>query len=565
MSQPRIAPIVLTGFMGAGKTSVGKVIAARLGREFVDMDAAIQAAEGMTISEIFKVHGEAYFRARETEWCARLAQSENHVIATGGGAMVNPNNRAHFKDALVVCLDAEPDEIYNRLKDQQDRPLLQSPNPRQRIVELMNARRDAYAQVEWHLNTNGKTVEQVADEIVGLLQPRKIAVSAPDSVCPIFVGAGLLGQVGRLINLTTDTFSPHCAIITNPRVRKLHAAPVIASLRARNFEPHLIEIPDSEKYKTLDSVRMIYDQLIDAHLDRHSIVFALGGGVIGDIAGFAAATYLRGVPFVQMPTTLLAMVDASIGGKAAVDHPRGKNLVGAFKQPFAVIADTDALATLREEELHSGMAEVVKHGIIEDVGLFEMLERDPNSSPVPAEGRRSWIARAMQVKINIVARDPLEQDERGKLNLGHTFAHAFELLSDYELQHGEAVAMGLVCAGRLAVRQNLCDAETATRIENLLRALDLPTRIPRHMTTDAIMAAMATDKKRVASRLRFVLPRAIGDVVIVDDVTQDEISAVIEDLREVGGARVALRSAPSNHEGTLMDNAVATFAEWTCN
>lgn len=532
MSQQKAVPIVLTGFMGAGKTSVGKAIAERLGREFVDMDVAIEAAEGMTIRQIFETHGEAYFRARETEWCARLAEAGNHVVATGGGAMVNPNNRAFFKDAFVVCLDAPPDEIYNRLKDQQDRPLLQSPNPRQRIVELMNARREAYSQVEWHLDTLGKSVEHVADEIVGLLQPRKISVSAPDSVCPIFVGAGLLGQVGRLMNLTTDSFSPRCAIITNPRVGKLHAAPVVASLSARNFEPHIIEIPDSEKFKTLDSVRLIYDKLIDAQLDRQSLIFALGGGVIGDIAGFAAATYLRGVSFVQMPTTLLAMVDASIGGKVAVDHPRGKNLVGAFKQPFAVIADTDALATLREEELNSGMAEVVKHGIIEDIGLFEMLERDPNSSPVPAEGRRSWIARAMQVKLNIVARDPLEQGERGKLNLGHTFGHAFELLSNFELQHGEAVAIGLVCAARLAVRQNICSVQTAARIENLLGALDLPTRIPREMSTEAVISAMQTDKKRVASRLRFVLPRALGDVVIVEDVPPASVARVIEEIRE---------------------------------
>ncbi|MEW5721456.1 MAG: 3-dehydroquinate synthase family protein, partial [Chloroflexota bacterium] len=256
-------------------------------------------------------------------------------------------------------------------------------------------------------------------------------------------------------------------------------------------------------------------------------------GVIGDLAGYAAATYLRGVSFVQMPTTLLAMVDASIGGKVAVDHPRGKNLVGAFKHPHAVIADTDALATLAPEDFRSGMAEVVKHGIIEDVGLFERLETE---SPVGiGDWRldvRSWIARAMQVKINVVARDPLEQGERGKLNLGHTFGHAFELLSQYELQHGEAVAIGLVCAAQLAERRGLGTAGLAVRIENLLRAIGLPTRVPRGMAVDAILAAMATDKKRVAARLRFVLPRALGDVVIVDDVTREEIIAVLEQAAE---------------------------------
>ncbi|MBI4787951.1 MAG: 3-dehydroquinate synthase [Chloroflexi bacterium] len=523
-------PLVLTGFMGTGKTSVGQVVAEKLGREFVDMDVLIQAEEGMTVSKIFETRGEAYFRAREADLCGRLAERENPVISTGGGTLVNPQNRTQFGEALVVCLDAEPDDILDRLNGARDRPLLKSPNPRQRIIELLDARREAYAQIEWHLNTTGKTVEQVADEIVGLLQPRKIAVTAPDSVCPIFVGSGLLGRVGKLINLTTDTFSPYCAIITNPRVSELHAQPVVESLRERGFAPRVIEIPDSEQYKTLDSVSRIYDQLIDARLDRQSIIFALGGGVIGDIAGFAAATFLRGVSFVQLPTTLLAMVDASLGGKVAVDHPRGKNLVGAFKQPHAVIADTNALTTLPAAELHSGMAEVVKHAVIDDAGLFEMLEQNPHPDPI-TRSKRSWVARAMQVKINIVARDPLEQGERAKLNLGHTFGHAFELLSNYGMQHGEAVAIGMVCATRLAARRDLCDTHLVTRIEKLLSAIGLPTRVPREMAADAIWSAMATDKKRVGSRLRFILPRALGDVVIVDDVTREEVVSVIDELQ----------------------------------
>lgn len=520
-------PLVLTGFMGTGKTSVGQVVAEKLGREFVDMDQVIAAREGMPISKIFEMRGEGYFRAREAELCAQLAQRENVVIATGGGALVNPQNRAHFQDAFVICLDATPDEIYNRLRGANDRPLLAAPKPRQRIIELLAARRDAYAQIEWHLETTGKTIEQVAEEIVTLLKPRKINVTAPDIVCPIFVGAGLIARVGKLMNLTTDFFSPFCAVVTNPTVRQLHAAPVIDSLHARGFEPRIIEIPDSEVFKTLDSVHLIYDQLIDAQLDRHSIIFALGGGVIGDLAGYAAATYLRGVSFVQMPTTLLAMVDASIGGKVAVDHPRGKNLIGAFKHPHAVIADTDTLATLAPEDLRSGMAEVVKHGIIEDAGLFEILEAGDWNLDV-----RKWIARAMQVKINIVARDPLEQGERAKLNLGHTFGHAFELLSNYALQHGEAVAIGLVCAARLAERRGLCAVDLPARIENLLHAIGLPTRVPREMSTDAILAVMAVDKKRLAARGRFVLPRALGDVIVTDDVDQQDIVAVIEETRE---------------------------------
>jgi 3-dehydroquinate synthase len=522
---------VITGFMGAGKTSAGKVVAERLGRDFVDMDRAIEEGEGMTVSKIFEAKGEPYFRARETEWCAKLAARDNLVVSTGGGVFVNPANREHFKDALVVCLDADSREIYNRLKEEGNRPLLKVADPYQRIVELMEARSSAYTHVEWHLNTNGRTVEQVADEIVGLLSPRKISFSAPDSVCPIFVGAGLLGRAGRLMDLTTGDFSPRCAIVSSPRVADLHAFAVVESLRSRGFESELILIPDSEKNKSLEAVRTVYDRLIEARLDRRSIVFALGGGVVGDVAGFSAATYLRGVPFVQMPTTLLGMVDASIGGKVAVDHPLGMNLIGAFKLPFAVIADTDALATLPGEELHSGMAEVVKHGIIGDAGLFGLLEADPASSPVPVPGRRSWIVRAMQVKIDIVARDPLEQGERGKLNLGHTFGHAIEQLSNYALQHGEAVAIGLVCAARLAERTGRCDAVTAGRIEALLRALGLPILIPAGMSTNAVLEGMVKDKKRVGARQRFVLPRTIGEVEFADDVGEDDLRAVLEGAR----------------------------------
>ncbi len=443
--------VVVTGFMGTGKTTVGKLVAEKLGREFVDMDTVIQAREGISVRAIFETRGEEYFRARESELCRELGARQNLVIATGGGALVEPRNRAAFDGALVVCLDTATDEILARLKHAQDRPLLASQDPRARIEELRNARRAAYAQIEYHIDTGGKSAEQVTEQIITLYQVQKISVPTPEGAYSIFIGAGLLARIGTLIT-AGGGFSANCVIITNPRVGSLHVARVVESLRAAGFEPRVIEIPDGEKYKTLETVRAIYDQLIDARLDRRSIIFALGGGVVGDIAGFAAATFLRGVPFVQLPTTLLAMVDASIGGKVAVDHPRGKNLIGAFKQPHAIIADTDTLVTLPDAELRAGMAEVVKHAVIGDAGLFEVLEigdwRLESSNWRLVIG--DWIARAIRVKVDIVARDPFEQGERAKLNLGHTFGHALEKLSNYELRHGDAVAIGLVCAARLA-------------------------------------------------------------------------------------------------------------------
>ncbi|MBI5030621.1 MAG: 3-dehydroquinate synthase [Chloroflexi bacterium] len=356
----------------------------------------------------------------------------------------------------------------------------------------------------------------------------QIIVQTPDGAYPIFVGTSLLTQVGKLVsNLESANFSKRCAIVTNRRVGALHAARVINSLCGNNFEPYTIEIPDGEKFKTLDTLRAIYDQLIEAQLDRQSVIFALGGGVIGDMTGFAAATFLRGVEFVQLPTTLLAMVDASIGGKVAVDHPRGKNLIGAFKQPLAVISDTDMLATLPEAEFRSGMAEVVKHGIIGDAELFWKLEVGSWKLEVG-----DWLPRAIRVKVEIVERDPLEKGERAKLNLGHTFGHAFEKLSNYEMRHGDGVSLGMVCAARLAAQRKICDESFVVRIENLLRAIGLPTRIPNDMTTDAIIDAMTTDKKRVEDHIVFLLPQALGAVEIVDNVTREEIVAVIQATRD---------------------------------
>ena len=526
----RNSSLVITGFMATGKTSVARIVAEKLGRKFVDIDALIKSREGMSVRAIFETRGEAYFRAREAEACAELAARANLVIATGGGALVDPRNRAVFRNACVVCLDATPDAILARLapRGAQDRPLLASADPRARIEELLRARREAYAQIAHHVDATGKTINQVAEEILELFQMQKIVVASPEGDYPILVGSGLCARVGALISElgSTENFSTRCAIITNPRVRELHAARVVESLRASGFEPRVIDIPDGERFKTLDTVRSIYDQLIDAQLDRRSVICALGGGVVGDLAGFAAATYLRGVPFVQLPTTLLAMVDASIGGKVAVDHPRGKNLIGAFKPPRAVIADTDALATLPDVELRAGMAEVVKHAIIGDAELFERLEHRDWRLEIG-----DWIARAVQVKVVIVARDPYEQGERAKLNLGHTFAHAFETLSNYELRHGDAVALGLVCAARLAARREMCPANLAAQIANLLHAIGLPTRVPREMSARAILDAMATDKKRVDARLRFVLPRELEDVVIADNVASEEIVAVVEEAQ----------------------------------
>ncbi len=550
--------LVLTGFMGTGKTSVGRLAARRLNREFVDMDQVLAAREGASVAQIFSREGEAYFRARERELCAELAARDGLVIATGGGALVDPVNRARFADATVICLDASADEILRRLNGAEDRPLLNSkfqiPNyelrvtnyefpssgRHERIEELLTARREAYAKIPLHVDTTGRAIEEVASQVLeqfaarggaeraagqNTAQPQArsvpLQVRTPDGSYPIWLDRGVLGRIGEI--LPRAEFAGRCAVVTNPTVGKLYAARVADSFRAAGFDPVVVEIPDGEEHKNLDTLRDLYDRFVGARLERSSMVLALGGGVVGDIAGVAAATFMRGVPFVQVPTTLLAMVDASIGGKVAVDHPSGKNLIGAFKFPHAVIADPEVLATLPVQERRAGLAEVVKHAIVGDAALFDELAH--------GEVNADLIARAMRVKIDLVERDPFEANVRAHLNLGHTFGHALEKLSGYRLRHGYAVAIGLAVAARLAARTGRCSSGTRDRIIDLLEIKSLPTRTPHEFDAAQILEAMGADKKIREGKLRLILPRAIGEVEIADAerVPRAEIVAALEE------------------------------------
>lgn len=344
-----------------------------------------------------------------------------------------------------------------------------------------------------------------------------IDVASPQGIYRIHLGAGALAETGRL--LKEADLAGRCAVVTNPTVGPHHAEPVLAGLRRAGFRPTLCTIPDGEQYKTLATVVSLYDQFVAAGLDRRSPVIALGGGVLGDTAGFAAATYLRGVPFVQIPTSLLAMVDASVGGKVGVDLPQGKNLVGAFKQPELVIVDPDVLRSLPAVEFRAGLAEVVKHAIIASPPLFAALESGQFTLP--------WMLHeAIRVKVAVVEEDPFEKGRRMVLNLGHTFAHAFERLSDYRLRHGEAVAMGLACAVRLAVALGHCPVASGQSMLNLLEHLELPTTPPPFPPAE-VWAAMGTDKKRQGQTVRFVLPRDIGHVDVFDDVARHAVESVL--------------------------------------
>ncbi len=524
--------IVLTGFMGVGKTAVGREVARRLEREFIDMDALIEARTGMSIPDIFEQYGEAAFREMEREVLGALARQQGLVIATGGGALIPLENRVLMtRSSLVICLRADIDTLLARLQGDTSRPLLAGQDPRGQMERLLAQRARAYEEIPYQIDTTGRSVDQVADEIIRLAQQHpshylRMPVAAPHGQdYPILLGAGLLTQVPRL--LREQEITGDVVVVSDTQVAPHWSFPLVDAFAQAGVSAQLVTLPAGEAHKNLDSIRRLYQAFLRAGLDRSGVVLALGGGVIGDMAGFAAATYLRGIRFVQIPTTLLAMVDASVGGKTGVDLPEGKNLVGAFKQPEMVIIDPDVLSTLPPATFRQGLAEVIKHGIIGDPELFRQLE---GAGPASLE---SLIARALRVKIDIVERDPFEAGERAYLNLGHTFAHAIERVSQYAIPHGDAVALGLIAAGRLAAQRGLCTPETARRIEAVVERLGLPTTLTGY-DPQAILQAMSTDKKRRGKRLRFVLPRSIGDVGLFDDVSSDEVLMAVESLAKEG-------------------------------
>ncbi len=343
----------------------------------------------------------------------------------------------------------------------------------------------------------------------------KIIVELNNRSYPIEIKRGLISEAGE--RLKSLGFSGKCAIISNPLVYSLYGEGLHESLCLGGFEPLLITVPDGEQYKSLTELKKIYDVLVENRFERGSPIIALGGGVIGDIAGFAAATYLRGVPFVQVPTTLLAEVDSSVGGKTAVNHIGGKNLIGSFYQPRCVLIDPDTLKTLEERDIKTGLAEVVKYGVILDKEFFKFLEQNAAGLLALKDVIIKAISRSCAIKAEVVSADEFETSgKRAVLNLGHTFGHAIESIAGYGVyRHGEAVAMGMVMAARFSVKLGLCKSETAERIEALISAMGLPTE-PPEIKAEAYIKAMRHDKKVSGGRMRFILIRDIGEVLLRD-------------------------------------------------
>ena len=466
----------------------------------------IETQAGASIPQIFSSEGESGFRSREGASLAEVLAKRYGVVALGGGALLKPENRLQVEAAgEVLCLSAPFEAIIARLEaGQNQRPLLDG-DTSSRLEQLLEQRAGHYASFPLQLDTGDCPL----DESVWQAQARLglFHVSGMGAGYDVRVANGGLDRLGAI--LSAYQLKGPLALVSDDNVARIYGGRALQSLEAAGYTARLAVIPAGEQHKTIDTVNQLWEAFLAGGLERSSTVIALGGGVAGDLAGFAAATYLRGIPWVAVPTTLLAMVDASLGGKTGADLPQGKNLIGAFHPPSLVLADPEVLSSLAEEELRNGLAEVVKHGVIADAVLFELCSRDRQT----LQGQLDEIVRrAMAVKVRVIQEDPFERGRRASLNLGHTLGHAIEAASDYRLKHGEAVSIGTIFAARLAERKGLAPAGLAERIGGTLAGLGLPTEIPPGLDHQRILNAVSVDKKRLGGKVRWVLPVRIGEV-----------------------------------------------------
>ena len=567
----RMGNLIITGFSGTGKSLVAKEVARRLNWDFLDTDDEIVKQTRKPIAEIFRRDGESKFRELERETIRKACQQRQTSIAIGGGAIVDPQNYELLaKSGLIVCLEAKPETIYERLfreavhsPETEVRPLLATDNPLECIRQLKASRQPSYAKADWAIHTDSLSVSEVAEEVIRawrlLRRPDFIGVPrndkekaqsgiAKDIAClvetatqsyPVFVGYGLLDKLGEKMKQTA--LSGTATIISDKNVFSLYGSKVVGILKDAGFVVNSFVVPPGEETKNMDYAIKIYDFLIGHRAERDDVIIALGGGMVGDLAGFVAATFLRGMFWIQVPTSLIAMVDASIGGKVGINHPEGKNLIGAFYQPNLVLADPQALTTLPQRELVSGWAEVSKHGMILDKEFFDFLETNVNRlTKLEPEALTRAVARSAAIKAQVVNQDEKEREgKRTMLNYGHTIAHGLEAATQYKcFLHGEAVAIGMMGAAKLSQRLGLVPSAAVERQQALLQKFGLPTSLPAmrsnlKLSLAGVTRAMELDKKMKGKAIRWVLLQDIGRTVIRSDVPQKEVLAVLQELAEL--------------------------------
>jgi 3-dehydroquinate synthase len=488
---------------------------------FYDLDEEITRQAGMDIATIFETEGERGFRKREAEILQETLAKGSGVVALGGGALLADDNRSKVDGSgVVLCLSASVARLTERLRaDRLIRPLLKA-DLEGGIQELLEKRSQHYASFPNQLNTDECSFTEAVREAEILLG--SFRVRGMGAGYDVRARSGLLERIGQFIH-PGEVQGP-VALVTDETVGELYADKVIAHLQKNDLRVTELRFPPGESKKSLESASEIWEFCSKSGVERKGVILALGGGVVGDLAGFIAATYLRGIPWINLPTTLLAMVDASLGGKTGVNLSSGKNLVGSFYAPKAVLADLDTLGTLPEAEMRNGMAEAVKHGVIGDPTLFAICER---GKQLVGQRLGEIVRRAMEVKIKVIQLDPYEGDIRETLNFGHTIGHAVEVASDFTIPHGEAVAIGMVAETRLSEELGYLKGDWSNRLVKTLSGISLPIEIPTSIDRARLLDAMQFDKKRASGILRFALPISIGQVESGVEVDPEALREII--------------------------------------
>ena len=541
--------VVLVGLPGSGKSAVGRRLAQRHHVPFIDLDERIETRAGRRIPEIFEEEGEAAFRAQERAAIRDLGEADAsnavaRVVATGGGAVVDPRNRwALYRGRLAVWLDGRPEVLAQRLRRSPNvRPLIVGRDPVAAVRDLATRRERFYAAAAVRING--------VAEVHGVLGAVELAVAEPRTPATKLLDAET--RLGRYVlgeHIATDQIAAsleradarHAVIVSEPGAWAAAGAAIADGLGARGWSVERVLLPQGEAAKRLPVIEDAARELARLRVERRDPLVAIGGGALGDAAGFLAATFLRGIPLIHVPTTLVAQIDSSIGGKTGVDLPEGKNLVGAFHQPAAMIIDVALLATLPERERRAALGEAVKMAVLGDERLFALLEADGDAiargdAAVFERGAVAEVVeRAGWAKVEIVSADEREQAADGRilLNLGHSLGHAVEAAAGYrDLLHGEAVAYGLRAACAIGEAVGVTPAERSQRIAALLDTLGLATE-PLPYSLDAVLEHLGADKKHAAGKLRWVLPGATG-VEVRDDVPGDVVADAAGELLATG-------------------------------
>lgn len=544
--------IYLIGFSGAGKSAVGRSTARLLGWRFEDADERIVERAGKPVERIFAEDGEPAFRELERATIAEFAREEHVVVSTGAGSVMHDQSLGGMlSSGLVVALEARPETVYRRLShiaepdgaEAMTRPMLQSDDPLGRIESLKRERQWAYAHAHWTVHTDDLTIEQAALEVVRAWRrlgapsaweddPELAAtVRLEQGAYPVFVGWDTLeDQLGR--RLAQMGLSGRAFIVCDSNVVHPYGRAAQRSLHAAGFEMGLFTFPAGEASKNLATATVLYEWLAERRAERRDAIVAVGGGVVGDLAGYVAATFLRGIRVVQVPTSLTAMVDSSIGGKTGVDLPVAKNMVGAFHHPAMVLTDVSALRTLPERALREGWAEAVKHGLALEAGLVDLYEEHADAlqslDPVLTTRAVAWNA---AVKARMVSADEREMSGlRQLLNYGHTIGHGLEAAAGYDAYlHGEAVAIGMTGAARLGMLEGVTPPDLVERQASLIARFGLPSAY-MGVEPEAILEAMSRDKKTTAGQISWVLLDGVGSSRTHRGIAPERVAGVVREL-----------------------------------